>query len=742
MLLGRSRVRMVGKTTLHLLTWSHTRALMTAGSQKTDLVNNLWKIKTRQRKLANLDVISVESSSGPQETKSQRIALRPHHFVDNLSTTSTNREAASNPADIIPSLTNYKCNVCGRVYKNRKFLNMHFKKSSNCQARTASLPGYLPPECDPPPKPKPPKPESAGKPHICVNCNQGFKTANELGKHRRRSEKCISSRGDQEQEDRLTKEIIKALGTNGPFVFPEQKPERSIREKKTKEMKAAEVKETNLRWKRDLRSMVATIGGAHVVTRCLGDTKINSYVTDNTFPQSVNQHDPETRPFEKTKEEIDAEEIELKDLIKAIRGNKELSEALEAAKDKFQCQWCSKEFKTMKGFLNHEARGCKKKPLTPEELAALRLAEEQERNEKIKIELIATRRPLLAAWFDIMVNKGRVSEAFDDFRLLRSYEKWREVVESTKVYDILLRGFARRGHVRRVQDVWRMMDEAGLPPTVDSYISALMSLSNATDSESDLFRDVARQIFNEFLGAGHTVASAIDQGGFEYEDKQQFSDTLVHLVGLKKEEVEGSKRQRQNNLLAEVYRDGAGMLESQVLGVIERSQLDPLVERQLAMEERAVVTVPSILRNRANEERADKFKLYTDKLQLDWKKKVAAALEKRVEQRIEVEKTEMINMQEFLASVPIPRMVDIILDQAREICINSETYSEPCNWLSSVMGQRVMEAYFMDNKKNKDAAYWNDVSTSVSDYLDWYCDPRDKARTHREAMEEASSHFR
>ena len=95
MLLGRSRVRMVGKTTLHLLTWSHTRALMTAGSQKTDLVNNLWKIKTRQRKLVNLDVISVESSSGPQETKSQRIALRPHHFVDNLSTTSTNRETSN-----------------------------------------------------------------------------------------------------------------------------------------------------------------------------------------------------------------------------------------------------------------------------------------------------------------------------------------------------------------------------------------------------------------------------------------------------------------------------------------------------------------------------------------------------------------------------------------------------------------------------------------------------------------------
>ena len=296
--------------------------------------------------------------------------------------------------------------------------------------------------------------------------------------------------------------------------------------------------------------------------------------------------------------------------------------------------------------------------------------------------------------------------------------------------------------MKRVQDVWRMMDEANLPPTVDSYISALMSLSNVADLQPDLFKDISKQIFSEFLTAGHTVASAIDQGSFEYEDKQQFTRTLTKLIGLKEEEVVGGERQRQNNLLEEVYKDESRLLESQVLDVIDRSQLGPLVERQLAMEERAVVTVPSILRTQANQERADKFKLFTDKLQLDWRKKVAAALEKRVEHRMEVQKEVMINMQEFLGAVPIPRMVDIVLDQAREICINSETFSEPCNYLAVVMGQRVMEAYFMDNKKNKDKAYWEDVTTSVSDYLDWYCHPNGKARTHREAMEGASSHFR
>ena len=73
-----------------------------------------------------------------------------------------------------------------------------------------------------PPKSKAPKPEAGARPFVCANCNKSFKTANELGKHRKRSEKCISSRGGQKEEYRLTMEMIKALGAEGPFVFPER----------------------------------------------------------------------------------------------------------------------------------------------------------------------------------------------------------------------------------------------------------------------------------------------------------------------------------------------------------------------------------------------------------------------------------------------------------------------------------------------------------------------------------------
>ena len=74
--------------------------------------------------------------------------------TDKNETTGIHKEVL--PTDLIPSLNSHKCNVCGRVYKNRKFLNSHFKKSSNCAAHTSKMPGYLPPEPEPPLKPTKP----------------------------------------------------------------------------------------------------------------------------------------------------------------------------------------------------------------------------------------------------------------------------------------------------------------------------------------------------------------------------------------------------------------------------------------------------------------------------------------------------------------------------------------------------------------------------------------------------------
>ena len=126
------------------------------------------------------------------------------------------------PTDLIPSLNSYKCNVCGRIYKNRKFLNSHFKKSSNCAAHTSKMPGYLPPEPEPPLKPPKPKKSTAESPHVCVDCNKGFKTIGEYKKHRNRSQKCITKRsGEYQTDEQSLKRFINSLGTDNLLSIEE-----------------------------------------------------------------------------------------------------------------------------------------------------------------------------------------------------------------------------------------------------------------------------------------------------------------------------------------------------------------------------------------------------------------------------------------------------------------------------------------------------------------------------------------
>jgi len=710
---------------------------LATGSQKTQMVEELWKIKRQAapRPPRHLDVLSVEGG-GATESRSQRIEVKPHHIIHNLAAPSTSTEAIANPADLIPSLASHKCNVCGRVYKNRKFLNSHFKKSSNCAAHTSKMPGYLPPEPDPPPKPPRPRKAreaTAERPHVCTDCNKGFKTVAEYQKHRRRSQKCLALRGggDQQTHEERLKLFIGSLGTDNPLSIEElelQFDQAVRKEKKVKEQ------DQNKKLKDELRFMVETCGGVEEVARVLEGSDV--------VPTIKLLHAEEVGEdlSMKTKDDVEVETKVLKQAVRAMRQNDELYDVLEAAREVFPCQWCGKEFKTRKGFSNHEAKGCKKKPLTAEEAAAKAAAEEAEKNEKIRAELIATRRPLLASWFDIMVNQDRTSEALEDFRRLRSHEKFGEVVEWIGLYDILMRGFARRNQVRRVQELWQEADAAGLTPTVETYISALMAFSSVS-REQEVFVGIAREIYQEFLAAGHTVAAAIDTAMFEYDDKQQLLDTLQGLLGLSEAEVRGGERVAHPHILGQVYREGGALLQSPIEGVLAREELGPLVERQVELEQRGLITVPSILRTDANKARGDAFKRFTEEMQLDWRKKVAAALEKRVEGRMVEDRDDMVDMQLFLAAVPIPRLVDIVVNEARYICLNSETFSEPVNWMAAVMGNLTMEAYFLDNKRRKDTSYWSNLTTGFSRYLDWFAEPRG-ATTHREAISQATEAFR
>lgn len=283
--------------------------------------------------------------------------------------------------------------------------------------------------------------------------------------------------------------------------------------------------------------------------------------------------------------------------------------------------------------------------------------------------------------------------------------------------------------MKRVQELWQEIQEAELEPTMESYISALMSLSTC-DPTKNVFRLVARDIYREFLEEGFTARQALGQGAFGYSDKRQLMATFTGLLRLGEQELEQEPRGR-NVLLQEVYHRGGQGLESQVGSVLNRQQLGELYRRQLEQELQPVVKVPSVAADKEKMGTFAMFKQHTTSLEEVWRSKLTRCFEERIESRKTRSRHKAVDMQQFLTCVPLPKLVDIVITEIRSILGNSSNYTEPSSWVLMNFGNQVMEAYYTQLKTETDTRFWQDLDDSFSGYLDWYSNPKDGAATHR-----------
>ena len=178
--------------------------------------------------------------------------------------------------------------------------------------------------------------------------------------------------------------------------------------------------------------------------------------------------------------------------------------------------------------------------------------------------------PMLVAYFDVFITSGRVEEAYEDFKHLRANAEAKVFVTRMEIFDALLRGFARVQNFDRVQELWRDLLSRDLRPTIHSYISAMMALS---DPNKMLYRSMLRLLFTEFQAAGFTVSEALAKGIFTFGDREQFLRSLEHL----------SERPAASEchpfvayscpLVAELSTTATTTLQSQIETVLSRQEL-------------------------------------------------------------------------------------------------------------------------------------------------------------------------
>lgn len=351
--------------------------------------------------------------------------------------------------------------------------------------------------------------------------------------------------------------------------------------------------------------------------------------------------------------------------------------------------------------------------------------------------------PILTAYFDVFITSGRVEEAYEDFKYLRSNMEAKIFVTQIEIYDLLLRGFARTNNFDRVQELWRDLLSHSLRPSLHSYISAMMSLS---DPGKMLYRSMLRLLYTEFQSAGFSVSQALAKGTFLFGDRGQFLRSLDHLGERPTGEMSEGAAYRPIPyacpLVAELSTAPTTALASQIETVMSREELGPLVEAQLTNEKQRSVVISSICREKT--ELTDKLTEFTNNLETGWRSSLTNIIRTRLKSKKMLPlwlKSQTINMHLFLSCVPVSTLVDIIMANAKEIIDKSETFSPPTSVLSYKLGTDVMTSYFLHCKTRLDPHYSAALDSSIVDYLDWFSQPAGKDMNHRTAFERATAAY-
>ena len=201
--------------------------------------------------------------------------------------------------------------------------------------------------------------------------------------------------------------------------------------------------------------------------------------------------------------------------------------------------------------------------------------------------------PLTRSYLNLFLSRGKIDEAFDQFRQMRSQPASQGAVENMEIYNLLIRGFARKFDFNKVQVLWKDMTMRNLEPDIDTYISSMMAL-NGPDISRNVLKTVFRQVYAEFEGKGFNIESALRSGHFQYQDRKLFLDSIKSFAGLSPEPYQDAS---YSISLLDSLPKKSELLESQIEKILRREDLNNLFSRQLETEEKRTLLIPSVVRD-------------------------------------------------------------------------------------------------------------------------------------------------
>ena len=387
-----------------------------------------------------------------------------------------------------------------------------------------------------------------------------------------------------------------------------------------------------------------------------------------------------------------------------------------------------------------------------EELAAMEREMEDSQlfggnSEKSEISSSTEKRDIFVIQFDILIMQNEVEKAYEYFKQLHKDPHLKHFVEQIEIFDFLLRGFARRCDFSKIQEIWSLMDALNMKPTQNSYISVILSISNANSKKLGLnFNEIMRfnEIMKDLTQRGFQMDRVLDEGIFHFDDRTQFVQTLNMFLSEK-----GISLQKFHcDTDVSISSEGNQSISTQLEKYLKRkklkspmgiAKLKKLVPAQLENELACSIKIPSICEAKTNS--VKRSSSLATQLESTWRTKITNVLQerKRTEGHNLVHR-KGVNLDIFIYSIPIPKLVDIILASALKIVEDSETRNPSSRELAQQLGSEVMTSYHLHCKSVLDTTHSEEFRAGYDGYLEWFCDPKEDTKEARKTFENATKY--
>jgi DNA-directed RNA polymerase len=315
--------------------------------------------------------------------------------------------------------------------------------------------------------------------------------------------------------------------------------------------------------------------------------------------------------------------------------------------------------------------------------------------------------------------RGLNALIFHNQRAKRSKDAAFATVRSVKVYNAVLKGFASKADVARLEEVIAMIREENIKLNLQSYIAILECYGRA--NSHDQYLKQIRTYAKEASENGFTFDKLLNKGTFLNDEREIVVATMKRCDSRYVPKYHKPVVQYKNDLVndlndaSQVWQPHGSEIEGSP-GLFTRESMKLAVKRQLELEKEGQLVIKSIENKSPVTDEVLKYRESMNDHVKHWEETAAKAFNRDLSAL--AAQRSPLNYEPYMRSIPMKDFVTIIVNEAKQIAEGSETYSPTVNQLYRNLGYKVYMRYKMLRKQK--TGVLDKVTTIHTKYCEEY----------------------